>query len=318
MRNPYEVLGVKPDISEEELKKVYKELAIKYHPDKNQGNKEAEEKFKEINEAYELIKSGKYNSNARVNSGWQDIFSREFNIDPFDIFNNFGRKNQQNIKRGNINISLEEAYSGCTKELMISEYNVCTGCSGSGLKLTANVCPTCSGSGQLRMTRGAMSFVRTCDNCKGFGRTGEGPCQTCNGNGKTDKTQKISITIPAGIRQGQKIIPMAGLEIAVFFQEHKEFILLDDGLNVISKTNIDMFDALLGTKIEVNTLAGKKSVNVPAGIQPGTMLKIKSSGMKNMNGNIGDHLLKVDISILKNLNEKQIDLIKKLKEETKC
>lgn len=320
MKDPYVVLGVKQDASEEEIKKAYKELALKFHPDRNPGDKEAEEKFKDISEAYELIKSGKYNPNVQMHSGWQDIFNQTFGGSPFDIFNGIGfnRRNQQNVRRGNISVSLEEAYNGCTKELMINESNACSDCSGTGFKFTNNLCPVCSGTGQLRTVRGSMSFVRTCDKCRGVGRIEDGPCKTCNGKGRNDKTQKISITVPAGIRQGQKINPLPDLEISIFFQEHKEFVLLDDGLSVISKVSVNMFDALLGTKIEVNTLAGKRNVNVPAGIQPGMMLKIKNSGMKMMNGSVGDHLLKVDVSILKNLNEKQIELIQKLKEETKC
>jgi len=321
MKNPYEVLGLKDGATEDEIKKAYRDLALTYHPDRNSGNKESEEKFKEISEAYNLIKDGKYNPNMPQGGSqmdWRDIFSQTFGGGipgfDFDIFGfNQGRGNRQNYRRGAIEITLEEAYNGFTKNIAINDERACDACSGSGLKFTNDACPVCNGSGQSRTNHGAISFLKPCGNCSGYGRKAEGVCEKCKGARKISNVQNITISSPPGTIEGEKLYPLKDLEINIVYKKHPDLILVNNGCDVLTKKEITMIDALLGTEIEVNTLSGKRTVKIPAGIQPRNILKIRGAGMK-IKDSFGDHLVEINVSILKNLTPTQIELIEKLKE----
>ena len=322
MKDPYATLGVQQGASEEEIKKAYKDLALKYHPDRNGGDKEAEEKFKSVTEAYNAIKNG-YNPNAQVHGGqanWQDIFNQTFGgsgIHGFDFGGPFRRASQ--MKRGQISISLEEAYSGCVKELQINDTNNCSSCSGSGIQFSEAGCSHCGGLGQQSTVQGSIRFSRTCMNCGGFGKAPSGKCKICNGTGKSTRSQKVSVNIPAGVAIGQIIRVSNELEIIIDYKQHVEFMLLDNGVDILSRITINMFDALLGKVVDVNTLAGGKGLNIPEGCQPKSLLRLKGMGMKLSNGVTGDHLVEVSVSLPKQLTEEQKGLILKLREDIeKC
>jgi molecular chaperone DnaJ len=318
MRDPYEVLGVKQGATEEEIKKAYRELALKYHPDKNGGSKEAEEKFKEISSAFDSIKNG-YNPSAQQNNtSWQDLFNQNFgggvSFSNFGFdFDPFGKKPRKNIRRGDVGVTFEEAYSGCTKELRVSDVKPCLACSGTGVKITDKVCSSCGGAGQQRANHGAFSVLRTCGACGGIGKKNDGKCSTCFGNGKIENIQTIKIEIPAGVAMGETIQHGDDLEITILYKKNVEYILLDNGIDTLSKVEINVFDALLGSQKDIKTLSGTKNVKIPAGVQPKNVLKIKGAGMKTKTG-FGDHLVEININIPKNLNEEQIALIERLKE----
>ncbi len=317
MLNPYEVLGLKEDSSKEEVKKAYREMALKYHPDKNPGDKKAEEKFKEISSAYEMIKSGKYNPNGEnMDFGfgnWQDVFNETFGGTFNDFFNFNGRQREQkNVQRGKLEITLEEAYNGFTKDLSVSNISTCESCSGSGLKFSNATCSSCGGAGQVRFNQGAMCFFTPCKACSGYGKSTEGVCPSCNGKKVKHNSRKISVVSPPGIREGEKLYPAPDLEIMIVYKKHTEYMLVNNGFDVLSRKEISMFDALLGTSLEINTLSGKKTIKVPAGIQPRNVLKVSGAGMKG-NKSCGDHLVEINVSVLKNLTEEQKKLVEKIK-----
>jgi molecular chaperone DnaJ len=322
MKDPYATLGVQQGASEEEIKKAYKDLALKFHPDRNPGNVEAEEKFKSITEAYNAIKNG-YNPNAPSHNGtpnWQDIFNQTFGGaggHGFDFGGPFRRASQ--MKRGQISISFEEAYNGCMKELQINDTNHCNSCSGSGIQFSEAGCSHCGGLGQQSTVQGSIRFSRTCMNCGGAGKAPNGKCNACNGTGKNTRSQKVSVNIPAGVAVGQVVRVNNELEIVIDYKPHVEFILLNNGVDILSRITINMFDALLGKVVDVNTLAGEKGLSIPEGCQPKSLLRLKGMGMKLANGVTGDHLVEVSVSLPKQLTEEQKELILKLREDVeKC
>ena len=323
MKDPYEVLGVSPNATDDEVKKAYRELAIKFHPDKNGGSKEAEEKFKEISQSYDMIKNG-YNPNIHQSGGhnvnWQDIFNQTFGgagIPGFDFGGPFRRASS--MKRGHLSISLEEAYNGCTKELQVNDVNPCSSCSGSGVGFSDSGCPSCGGVGQQSTVQGSIRFTRTCQTCGGFGKIPNGQCKSCTGTGKNTKVHKVSVNIPSGVALGQVIRVNNELEMMIDYKQHAEFILLDNGVDILSRITINMFDALLGKVMDINTLSGEKNLVIPEGCQPKSLLRIKGKGMKLSNGAIGDHLVEVSVSLPKQLTEEQKELILKLREDVeKC
>lgn len=318
MKNPYEVLGVSEEATEEEIKKVYRDLAVKFHPDKNPGDKEAEEKFKEISEAYNLIKDGKYNPNMSQGGpqmDWRDIFKNHFN-ETFGGFQGFGfnENRQQNVRVGRIEITLEEAYNGFNKKIVVNEEKACDDCSGSGLKFENEVCKNCGGTGQLRVNRGAINLITPCGKCGGMGRKSSGVCPKCNGKRKLESSQNVEIIGYPGITEGERIKVLPDLHVVVVYKPHQEFILVNNGRDILTRKEISLFDALLGTSCEINTIGGKRNLKIPPGIQPNSILRMSGSGMR-MGDNFGDHLLEVRVKIPSKLTEEQVDLVKQLKDK---
>lgn len=299
--DPYKVLGVEPTATPEEIKKVYRELALKYHPDRNPDNASAEEKLKEINAAYELIKDGKYNPNPK-----------SFNpIDLDDMLRNFGfgATRNINIRKGVLRITLEEAYAGCEKNIEVSHSSVCQTCAGFGTEFSNEKCSKCGGSGHFGQNHGIMRIQTTCPACRGAGKQPKSTCGSCKGVGKNIHKQSIKVCIPQGIANGQILKPLSDLEVTVAYLPHNEFGV--SGIDILSKKSISVFDAIFGCKINVKTLDGEKILNIPAGTQPETIFSIKGFGMKynNMRGN---HLISIGINIPTAFTEKQKELLKQI------
>jgi molecular chaperone DnaJ len=299
--DPYKVLGIEPSATPEEIKKVYRELALKYHPDRNSGDVSAEEKLKEINVAYELIKDGKYEPS-------QNSFNA---MDFEELIRNFGfgSKRHINVRKGVLRITLEEAYFGCEKNIEISHSVVCQICKGFGIEFSNDKCSKCGGSGHFAQNQGILRIQTTCSVCKGSGKQPKSTCNACHGLGKNNHKQSMKVKIPPGTANGQVISPLSDLEMTVAYLPHNEFGT--NGLDIVSKKNISVFDAILGCKINVKTIDGEKTLNIPAGTQPETIFSIKGFGMKynNMRGN---HLINIGINIPTALTEGQKELLKQI------
>lgn len=318
--NPYEILGVSAEATEEEIKSAYKGLARTWHPDINK-DPSAEEKFKNISAAYEVLKNNnwKYNPNAGNFQGFQgfnvnmaDLFGSTFGFD----FNPFGEAKRGIRKRkSQIYITFEEAFNGCCKKIQINNESQCGKCNGSGLILKNSGCKVCHGNGRVRSQNGNMIIATTCNACRGMGREIEKQCDECNGSGKRVSMEEINVSIIPGTIQGTVISPKNDLDLVIMFKPHAEYVLLNKGIDIGSKISIDIFDAILGNNININTLLGVKSLKIPAGVQPKTILKIKNGGYY-YGGNNGDHLVEVNIEIPK-ITEEQREVIEKFKTELK-
>lgn len=324
-RDYYEILGVDKSSSAQDIKKAYRKLAMKYHPDKNSGDKESEEKFKEINEAYEVLsdegKKSTYDQfgHAGMNGGFggqggfsgqgfggfEDIFGDIFG----DVFGGgFGgqgrRKNGP--ERGAdlryaVNITFEEAAFGTTKDVSISRSEECETCSGSGAKpgTSKKTCPTCSGTGEVRTAQrtpfGNIMNVRTCDTCDGQGSVVESPCGKCGGRGEIRKTKKIEVNIPAGIDDGQ-MIKLNGQgelgrkggprgDLYIVVNVASHNLFSRDGSDVYLEMPITFVQASLGDEVEVPTIDGKVKYKIPEGTQSGTVFRLKDKGIPRIRGN---------------------------------
>lgn len=348
-RDYYEVLGVDKNADADALKKAYRVLAKKYHPDVNPGNKEAEEKFKEINEAYEILsdseKRAKYDqfghaafdpaAGAGGGYGGFSGFSGDFG-DIGDIFGSFfgggfgggGQTRRNGPIRGDdlgvrITISFEEAAFGVKKDITYNRIERCSECDGSGAEkgTKAETCPVCHGSGQKRVTQRVMGMSfqssTTCDNCRGTGKVIKNPCSNCRGTGYVKVSKKISISIPAGIDDGNKIIqqgqgndgrnggPAGDLIIMVSVKRHSVFER--EGNTLYCEVPISVSEAVLGAEIDVPTLEGNEKYTIPEGTQPDATFTIKSKGIPYVNSpnRRGDLVFKVNVEIPRGLNEKQ-------------
>lgn len=299
--NPYEVLGLKSGASEQEIKKAYKKLALENHPDRN-PNKEAEDKFKEINSAYEMLKNNNWTHNNTPNFGFSnfgDIFG--------SFFNGARAKRYKNIK---LELTLEEVYSGCKKTLTIKDYAPCKECDGFGVFFDGN-CEGCVGLGQKTIKHGAISMVMTCPKCNGRGKKIKGTCQKCKGLGKITHQRQEEFNIPRGIKHGQKIIK-DNIHLQIFYAPHKEYEVLVNSIDIISKLNIDIFTAILGGKKEINTLSGKKKITIPEGSHNNLTLRIVGAGLMN-DKKIGDHFVKLYVDVPK-FNNDQKELLKRIRD----
>lgn len=322
MNNPFKVLGLDPGASEADIKKAYKKLAMEHHPDRCPDDEGAEDRFKEISGAYEMLKKNNwtYHENFGGQFGFNGFSAVNINID--DLFNQafgghgpFGRGRKVGyVKTGRIYISLEEAYYGCTKNISVSDAINCIACKGIGFKLHDKKCATCNGVGQQRTVHGAISMVTACPACKGLGRAISSVCAECKGNGKKSIDQEFTVNIPAGTHHGAKINPSDNLQIQILYSPHKEYKVMSNTLDISSIKEIDMFTAVLGGTISVNTLGGAKNVKIAAGCQPDTKLRIKKAGMKTKQ-KTGDHLLDIKIKLPTNLTEEQKELLQNLKEQ---
>ena len=323
-RDYYEVLEVDRAASEEEIKKAYRKLAIKYHPDKNPGDKTAEEKFKELGEAYEALCDSQkraaydqyghaaFDSRARGAGGFRgggfhdpfEIFREVFGGGAGSIFDElFGgeRRDPTGPQRGadlryDMEISFEEAVLGCEKEITVAKPDTCESCRGSGAEpgSATKTCSTCGGRGQVINSRGIFSIAQTCPRCEGAGRTMEKPCRACRGAGRRERTSKITIKIPPGVDTGARLRSASNGEggirggpagnLYVILHVRPHEIFHRDADDLVCDVPISFVQAALGADIEVPTLAGKAHIKVPPGTQTGTVFRVKGKGVRNVQG----------------------------------
>lgn len=344
----YASLGLQKGASDEEIKKAFRKLAIKYHPDKNQGNKEAEDKFKEINEAYQVLsdpeKKARYDQFGTVDFDGSGFGSGGFGGFDFsdmggfgDIFDSFfggggGSRRRNGPQRGadleyTVNLTFEEAIFGVEKEISINRSETCDSCKGSGAKAgtSSKTCPTCNGQGQVRVQRqtplGSFVSTSTCNTCGGSGKVIEEPCTSCHGKGNVRKNRKITVNIPAGVDTGN-VMPLRGqgdhgtndgppgdLYVRINVTPSKKFTR--KGNDIYIDAHISMGKAALGTEITVATVDGDVKYTIPAGTQSGTLFRLKGKGVPRVNSSgRGDQYVKVIVDIPKNLNDKQKEALK--------
>lgn len=353
-RDYYEVLGVSKSASEDEIKKAYRQNAKKYHPDLHPGDKECEEKFKELNEAYEVLsdsqKKARYDQfghagvDPNYGAGGGNPYGQGIDID--DIFSSFfggfggsRRSNNANApQRGSdveatIYISFEEAAKGCKKTLSYNSVSACEECNGTGAApgSSPKTCTACGGSGRVTISQrspfGVVQTQRTCDACHGKGKIIDNPCKKCGGSGRTRKNKTIDITIPAGIKD-QQILNVGGrgnagynggpagdLHVYVNVKSHQVFERRGD--DVWCRMPLTFAQAALGADVIVPTLDGKVTYTVHEGTQPGDVFKLKGKGIPHLGGRgRGDQFVQVTVEVPKNLNNKQKDLIRQLENVT--
>ncbi len=339
-RDYYDVLGVSKSASERDIKKAYKKLAMKYHPDRTQGDKAMEEKFKEIQEAYEILtddnKRAAYDQYGHAgvdpnrggagfggNADFGDIFGDVFG----DIFGG-GRGRQSRARQGadlryNLEMTLEEAVRGKEVEIRVPTLVECEVCHGSGAKpgTQPKVCPTCKGSGQVQMRQGFFAVQQTCPTCSGTGKIISDPCTACRGQGRVEKTKTLSVKVPAGVDTGDRIrltgegeageqgAPAGDLYVQVNVREHD--IFTRDGNNLYCEVPLSFTSAALGGELEVPTLDGKVKLKITPETQTGKMFRLRSKGVKSVrSGAVGDLLCKVVVETPINLSSKQKELLR--------
>jgi molecular chaperone DnaJ len=337
----YETLGIDRNASKEEIKKAYKRLAKKYHPDLNREDPDAANKFKEINEAAAVLgddqKRAHYDrfgtaggfEGAHSGFDFSDFgFGGDFGFsDIFESFFGGGNRRSTRPRRGDdlrfdITITLEQAAKGATTHIVIPKHETCTHCKGSGAEDASNIhtCPECHGTGQTKRTQqtpfGIIQTAAACTNCRGSGNVIKEFCHLCDGKGKTKMNKKIDVTIPAGIREGTRLrveqegeagdrgAPPGDLYIVVHIKSHELFER--DGDDLILHVTLSIAQATLGDEIEVPTIGAKAKLKIPAGTQPGTILKMKGKGIPHLHshGN-GDLLIIAEVEIPSKLNNAQ-------------
>ncbi|WP_457554146.1 molecular chaperone DnaJ [Desulfobacula sp.] len=340
-RDYYEILGVARDVSKQELKKAYRKLAIKHHPDKNPDNKEAEEKFKEASEAYEVINDenkrqiydqfghrGLEGAGHTGPSGFEDIFSSFGDI--FEDFFGFGGGGSRGsrVQRGsdlqyNMTIDFMEAAFGTEKTISIPRMDICQTCKGSGCEkgTSPETCSHCHGTGQFIQSQGFFKVKTTCPYCKGQGRIISNPCRKCRGAGRIEITRKVQVKIPAGVDVGSKLrltgegeaSPSAGgtcgdLYVVIDVKSHKFF--QRDNADIICAIDISFIQAALGDEIDIPTLVGEKKFKIPKGTQYGDIFRLRGEGISSLRtGRRGDQIIKVIIKTPTKLNQKQVKLL---------
>lgn len=334
----YEILGVTREATINDIKATYKKLAFEYHPDRNPDNTEAEEKFKEINEAYQVLsddnKRAQYDSFGHISNegGFRSNYSNINDLfgDLFDEVFSSGRRS--NSHRGNdlkydLELEFDEAAFGLTKEIKIKKRRLCQKCSGSGAKPGGeNICTVCGGNGAVSYSQGFFSINQTCSSCGGRGKTVTDPCNNCSGAGTEYFEQKVEVNIPAGISNGARLRmrgegePGLGggqsgdLYIRVFIKDHPLFER--EGSNLICEVPINFVQAALGDEIDVPILKGTTKMKIPPGTQPGQSFRIKGKGLVDIQtGNLGDIYVVVNVVIPKKLNKNQKQLLKEFSEE---
>lgn len=346
-RDYYEILGVTKTADEREIKKAYKRLAMKYHPDRNQGDKQAEANFKEVKEAYEVLSDeqkraayDKYGHDAFAQGGMGDNGGGGFHSGAGfgDFFNAFdeifggGRQKQQAARgsdlRYSMKLTLEEAVKGVTKEIRIPVLSECDVCHGSGSKPGSQpqTCPTCHGSGQVQMRQGGFFVVQqTCPHCHGHGRLIKDPCSQCHGQGRVEKDKTLSVKIPAGVDTGDRVRLSgegeAGMwgaaagDLYVQMEVKPHPIFERDGNNLYCEVPVNFAMAALGGEIEVPTLDGRVNLKVPGETQTGKLFRMRGKGVKSVRGGAqGDLLCRVVVETPVGLNERQKQLLKDLQE----
>ena len=347
-RDYYEVLGVERNAGDQDIKSAYRKLALKYHPDRNPGDKQAEEKFKEAAEAYAVLadsdKRAAYDrfghaglSGAAGPQGFDpEIFSDFGDIlgglgDFFGFGDIFGGRRRGGAHRGadlryDLEIPFEEAAKGTETTIQIPREEACETCHGSGSApgTSPEVCRQCGGHGQLRYQQGFFTVARTCGMCRGNGRVITKPCTACRGAGRVAREKKITVRIPAGIASGQRLRlygegehghgggPAGDLYVVVHVQEHPVFRRDEDHL--YCEMAVPFPTLALGGRINVPTLDGEESLDVPEGTQPGTAFRIRGKGMPNVGGRgHGDLYVSVKVDVPRKLSKEQKKLVEELR-----
>ena len=337
MRDYYEILGVPRDATEADLKKAFRGLALKYHPDRNPGNKEAEEKFKEINEAYSVLNDPEKRSHydrfgtagatgagfGGFGSGFGDIFEDIFG----DFFGTFAGQRRARPAKGNdlrydLDITLEESAFGVQKEIEAPRWEQCDSCNGLGSKPGKGpvTCSQCKGTGNIRFQQGFFSVSKTCGICNGMGKVITDPCTTCKGNGKVKKVRKIFVKVPPGVDSGSKLRmsgegelgtlggPPGDLYIVIDIMEHPVFVRKGD--KIYCEIHISFPQAVLGADIEVPTLEGVTPLRIPPGTPSGKHFHIRGKGIPRLGGHgKGDEIVITNIEVPKHITPRQRELL---------
>ena len=349
----YDLLGINRDASDDDIKKAYRKMAMKYHPDRNPDSKDAEEKFKEIKEAYEVLSdsqkratydqyghagleqnAGGFGGGGAGFGGFGDAFSDIFG----DIFGGRagtagGNGGRGNVYRGsdlryNMEITLEEAARGCEKQIRIPAVDSCEACDGSGAKsgTSPKTCPTCGGQGQVRMQQGFFSIQQTCPTCHGNGRVIADPCGVCNGSGRVKKSKTLNVKVPVGVDNGDRIRlsgegepgvnggPHGDLYVVTHIKEHSVF--QRDGQNLHCEMPISFATAALGGEIEIPTLEGVAKLKIPAETQSGQVFRLRSKGIRPLRGTTQvDLMCHVVVETPIKLTERQKQLLRDFDDE---
>jgi molecular chaperone DnaJ len=343
----YEVLGLNRDASEEEIKKAYRKLAMKFHPDRNPDNKSSEEKFKEAKEAYEVLsdkeKRGAYDTYGHAGvdpragmgaggpgfgGGFSDAFGDIFG----EIFGGGGRGGRSSVYRGadlryNLEITLEQAARGTETKIRIPTLDECETCHGSGAKpgTSAKTCHTCNGNGQVRMAMGPFSMAQTCPTCHGSGKVISDPCTACHGAGRVKHHKTLSVKIPVGVDDGDRIRlsgegeagvnggPAGDLYVVINLREHTVF--KRDGNDLHCEMPVSFSTAALGGEIVIPTLEGEAKLKIPAETQTGQIFRLRGKGIKGVRSSAhGDLMCHVVLETPVRLTERQKELLRELEE----
>ncbi|GMR05701.1 MAG: molecular chaperone DnaJ [Gammaproteobacteria bacterium] len=341
-RDYYEVLGVQKNASEAEIKKAYRRLAMKHHPDRNPDNKGAEASFKEAKEAYEVLANAQKRSaydqfghagvdpsmgggpRAAGGAGFGDAFGDIFG----DIFGGGRRAQRQNRGsdlRYNMELSLEDAVNGTEVQIRVPILSTCETCNGSGARKgsTPRTCTTCGGHGEVRMQQGFFSVQQTCPQCRGKGKIITDPCPDCHGQGRVSKRKKLSVKIPAGVDEGDQVrlagegeaAPHGGaagdLYVAIHLKKHPIFQREDTHLYCETPVSFTLLS--LGGTLEIPTLDGRANLKIPAGTQTDKVFRLNGKGVRNVRGSQpGDLFCKVVVETPVNLSKEQKELLEQL------
>ena len=342
-RDYYEILGLSRSASEDEIKKAYRKLALQCHPDRNPGDKEAEGKFKDLSEAYQVLsepeKRSRYDQFGHAAFGETGPFARNFDFSQGfenvfgDIFGEFfggssrgrprSRAQRGDDLRYNLEVTFEQAAFGTEKKIKIPRHGPCDACEGSGAEKGTSpaTCPACHGSGQMAFQQGFFTVSRTCGQCNGHGRVIPHPCPSCNGAAVTRKFHTINVKIPGGVDTASRLKlrgegengiqggPPGDLYVVIIVQDHA--IFARDGTDVICEVPISFVNATLGAEIEVPTLEGRVKMKIPAGTQSHAVFRLKRRGIRDVHGGRrGDEHVRVLVETPTRLNTQQKKLLK--------
>lgn len=351
-RDFYDILEVPKGANAEEIKKAYRKMAIKYHPDKNPGDASAEEKFKEAAEAYEVLSNdqkraaydrfghdglrGQAGGGGAHGFNMEDIFNQFGDVFGGSGFESFfgggqsrGRRRGENL-RIKLKLNLEEIAQGAEKKIKVKRYVSCKDCSGNGSKNGTAVenCGHCNGTGQTRQIKNSMFgqtiVSSTCPVCHGDGKKITQTCGSCRGEGRISEEEIINVRIPAGVGEGMQmnmsgkgnVPPRGGVagDLLILIEEEEDELLKRDGNNIVYDLHVNFIDACLGTSVEVPTIDGKVKIKIDAGTQSGKVLRLRDKGIKDVNGyGRGDQLIYINVWTPKNLSSEEKAILEKLR-----